>query len=334
MRTGYAQALATAIAAAVAGGLIATAVAKALKGIPDRKIPWKERPAHWPEKLKGRDAFDALGKAIQQEAGYKELENDIDRTRYVFDRFRKAADVYDFKAATQGLDQGKVSKDRPDNWMPPAGAVLGGAVFVGGSLLLGGLPAVAIGVKTLIGLGVSVGGGYLGGKALGDWIDDPELAGSLKKGPGSIGNCGEISYAFQATLGGAGVNSSVVFADNDSTSGRYSGQHNIIPGQGYVLTDTAVMVTRTEPGARQPVPRIFDPYRQLLHNPGTDAATQPSDWADLPPTKAEVTTGKGPQTSWLDDKLRNNSNRNYPKNYIKDQNLNLIFKDPSVAGSR
>lgn len=227
---------------------------------------------------------------------------------------RKAAAVYGLRAAGGGAwDQVKMTVQRTETRSGVAGGLLLG--ILGG--VLGGPAGAAIGAIA----------GYFGGREVGHRLgDDPELAGSLKRGRGSIGNCGEWSYAFSTVLDSAAreaghhIPTVVVFADKTTKPGTHA--------RGYRGTDTAVMVTVMDRKKRRPAHRIYDIFREMLHTRlnNNNNPSNPSHWSNLPPTSAEVTPGKGPSVPWLDGILKRNSRESKP--CIKNQNMNVIFTPP------
>lgn len=122
------------------------------------------------------------------------------------------------------------------------------------------------------------------------WGSDPEGADSLK-GCTGWGNCGEWSYAFQEILGGAGVTSKVVYADEKGGTGH---------SDKFTGTDTTVIVeARTPDGAISR--RVFDPFRAAYHGSGSQpTAGSVAEWGDRPLTQNDkLPTDAGRQT-WQD----------------------------------
>jgi hypothetical protein len=109
----------------------------------------------------------------------------------------------------------------------------------------------------------------LGGRGLDRF--DPEDVAALKVT--GTGNCAEWSQAFQHVLGGAGVHSTVMYADDDPAPGR---------SWGFDKTDTALFVEEVVGGRK--IRRVFDPFRAVYHaqHDGTTVEDQINKWVDLP----------------------------------------------------
>jgi hypothetical protein len=286
----------------------------------DETLRWEERPGHWPLEMSGPEAFRALGKAIATEKRFKSKFCDIECAEYVFDRMRKAAAVYQLEANTAfGAATQLIA--RPN--------LFGGGVGVVGGALAGFFAPFTGGLSLLVVTGTAVAAGAAG-YTIGQHLDDGENCASLKKGPGSRGNCGEWSYAFQAVLAGAGfAQAQVVYATPDPTPGQ--GPSVIKRSAGYTGTDTAVLLNDTYLGAEGPinVARIFDMFRQMLHLP-TNQPSIASTWANCPPTDREVNPSFGPQASWLGGKLGMDKEGKMEKHYIKNVNNHVVYTIPSA----
>lgn len=309
-----------------------------LDGEPDNKgaelefeetLKWSERPAHWPAEISGPEAFRALGTAIATEKRFKSKFCDIERAQYVFDRMRKAAAVYQLRVNRDSVEGTTQGLYRPD-YLGQAGGSLTG-IFAGAKIGAPfGLPGAAIGIV------VGGVGGYLLGEKAGEQYEasfgDPENCGSLKQGLGSRGNCGEWSYAFQSVLTGAGMGQTeAVYATPDPTPDAPPASTRLEKSSDYTGTDTALLITDAYAEATRTVnvKRIFDIFRQLLHNEENDPNIV-SDWANCPPTDGEVNRSFGPQKSWLGGKLGRDNKGKMEKSYIKNINHKVIYTVPGA----
>jgi len=193
----------------------------------------------------------------------------------------------------------------------------------------------------LAAIGAAIGGGViggLGGNMAGEAYDqkfgDPENAGSLKSGPGSRGNCGEWSYAFQSVLIGAGRDQAqVVYGTSDPTPGQ---PPSFTKGSmGFGGTDTCVLLHDAYPSATGSINavRIFDMFRQMFEVPNNDPGTA-SEWANLPPTANHVDRSFGPQRYWLGGVVMKKDDATnltrITKRYIKDVNHKVIYARPDA----
>jgi hypothetical protein len=79
-----------------------------------------------------------------------------------------------------------------------------------------------------------------------------------------------------------------------------------------------VLLTARDPAnPKQMVQLVFDPFRQLFENPA-NTPSDPSRWAGLPPTRAEVRPGADGGDAWLEDRIK--------KPCIKDLSEQVIFE--------
>lgn len=249
-------------------------------------------PDHWPKDLKAANSFCGLGSAIAQEpylqsrvptgdGGDRPL-TELERSLYVFERMREAARVYGLRAARGNWSsQVTVAANRPEGRAALAGLAIGA--------LGGGVAGSAFGAKFGAGLGSLAGpagtllGGFAGGLLglmVGRWVgsklpdDSPDADNAEALKNAGIGNCGEWSYAFNKVLECAGVRSRVIVADSNQRPGAPD-----VTGS-WASNDTAVMVQDSGGGGSR---RIFDPYRQFLHNPD-NRPDDASEWTNLPMT--------------------------------------------------
>jgi hypothetical protein len=211
IRTGYFQALITAIAGIVAGGAIVVAVQRALSAPPPN---WMDG---WD--IKDPDAFCKLGKRIKELEGFQQ-QNSQGRAGYVFRCMQQVASSHNLRAGNGWpLDEYQIGTYRGQSgifWSAIAGTA---AVGVG----LG-----AVTTRTLVGSLVGgVGGAVVG--AIGAYFAKPPPAGpdnescaSIKFG--KLGNCGEYAVAMRKAMECAGVNASIVAAD-DSPKKEFSDYH-------------------------------------------------------------------------------------------------------------
>src|ERR1700674_832602 len=241
MRTGYWQALLTAIAAAMAGGAIAAAVAKALQEQPAGEPP----PADWLDgwDIKDPDAFCKLGQRLKQYPGFTAAKTPEQQAEYIMKRMREVAQRNNLRPATgsrlNDLRIGYYRGDREALKKLALGAAVGVALFSGvGALALGatklGLAGIALLDFTVraAGGGLLLGGagGWFGGKKLQPTPhQDREDVAPLKYG--GLGNCGEWALALQAAMQCAGIFSQRVAADDDpgkKFSEKHSGTYTTI----------------------------------------------------------------------------------------------------------
>jgi hypothetical protein len=249
MRTGYIQALVTAIAAAMAGGAIAVAVARALtQPPPDWLDDWK---------LKDPYAFCKLGERIKQLPGFQAANTPEERASYVFDRMREVAKLHNLRAASGGdVHQGSLDEWRIGYYRGQRGPLLRA---VGVSALAGAAIGGAAS-RSLIGAGVGfLGGGILG--AIAAYRNQPKPGDDREGCPplkfGGLGNCGDWAIAMQAALRCAGVDSKIVAAD-DSPDTAFS--------EGHEGTFTTVIVPDPNDAALLQHPekwKYFDMYMHL-----------------------------------------------------------------------
>lgn len=309
-----------AIFAWLAAAAAAAAAARQVKG------GKSARPDDWPKDLKGPNAFCDLGHAIAKEdylqkqvstanGGSRGL-TDIEKAMYIFERMREAARVYDLRADTGSkADQTTMKWNRRDVQIQvgtAAGSTVAGVALAKWGASAGTLMAGPVG--TLVG---GVGGaavGWLIGGPIGSWMDykasDQENADSLKDS--GVGRCGEWSWAFNRVLDCAGISNKVIFADKDGTPGI---------GGDFYTNDTAVIISQRV--GRKEIRRVFDPFRQLHHNPENNG---PTEWSNLPMTlddRLPYDDDPGHRNpTWLTESIGGG------KNYIKDHDGGVFWQKP------